>query len=323
MKNLIEILSAWGKSLSLNLSPVVATSAIAQNEWFSLNDIRLAITAIDNEMLQPERLEEWLSQYNIPAAESKRLLIVMAGNIPLVGFFDLLCVVAAGHTALVKPSHKDHILIEWAISELKKIEPSIPIYIYDGDEAIDYLIATGSEITRKHFESCYPDTPTLLRGTRHSLAIISEQDDDLEALSEDIFSYSGLGCRNVSMLFVPNDFDLSLLPKGVSHTKHHNNYLRTKALLTMNRAQFTDSGTHCLIESHDFSNEISLLSIYRYSTLSEVQQWIESHDEEIQCIVANSETINHPRRVDFGRAQHPTLFDYADGVDTMNFLLNI
>ncbi len=328
MKNLIEILEAWAKSLNNNISHDVVSNAIAQNKWFSTEEIHLAIRAICDEMLYRERLNEWFSHYNlatsIARSPKERVLIVMAGNIPLVGFFDMLCVVAAGHTALIKPSHKDRVLIEWAILELREIEPSIPIFIFDEGEQIDRLIATGSDTTRQHFECQYPNIPTLLRGTRHSLAVIGETDSDseIEALREDIFSYSGLGCRNVSMIFAPKGFDLNRLPKGTSHPKHRNNYQRTKALLSMIGSQYVDIGSHCIIESDTFPREISQLSIYQYESLREVETWITRHNQEIQCIVASSKTINHPRQIVFGRAQHPSLFDYADGVDTMKFLLN-
>ncbi len=253
-----------------------------------------------------------------------RTLIVMAGNLPLVGFFDLLCVVAAGDVTLVKPSHKDRVLMEWAISELRAIAPDIPIFIYSDGEPIDRLIATGSDKTRAHFEASYPTIPKLLRGTRHSLAIIIDEDSDLSIslLQEDIFGYSGLGCRSVSMIFLPEEFDIERLPTGSVHPKHRNNYLRLRALLKLGRVEFTDSGTHCLVASTDFPNEIAQLSIQRYTSLDEVKRWITENDEVIQCIVASSETINHSRRADFGEAQHPTLFDYADGVDTMKFLLS-
>lgn len=325
MKNFVEIASQWGKRLILNINTDVVERAISQNSWFTASEISLAINAIASQMLQSELLDEWLSHYDTTHREPQRTLIVMAGNLPLVGFFDLLCVVAAGDVALVKPSHKDQILMEWVISELKAIAPDAPIFIYkDNDNApIDRLIATGSDKTRAHFEQQYPTTPRLLRGTRHSLAIISNEDldQDIQALREDIFSYSGLGCRNVSMLFIPNDFDLDRLPKGDTHPKQRNNYLRLRAILTLNGAPFHDHGSHCLIESANFPNDIGQLSIMRYTSIDDVAQWISEHDESIQCIVAGSAQFEHPRCTPFGTAQHPTLHDYADGIDTMAFLL--
>ncbi len=321
MKNFVQIATEWGKRLSTNINHDCRERAISQNEWFSDEQINMAIDAIVSMMLQREGLEEWLKHYPTPSQKSERVLIVMAGNLPLVGFFDLLCVIAAGHTALVKPSHKDRVLIEWVISELHAIAPDTPIYIYNDTELVDRVIATGSDTTRRHFEAKYPNTPTLLRGTRHSAAIITDDDVDLTALSDDIFSYSGLGCRNVSLLFVPKDFSLEKIPTAATHPKHRNNYLHAKALLTLNNTPHFDSGSHCIVESHEFPNEISMLSIIKYNKIDEVEQWIEQHDEAIQCIVANRSAITHPRRVDFGRAQYPSLLDYADGVDTMMFLL--
>ncbi len=248
----------------------------------------------------------------------------MAGNIPLVGFFDLLCVLAAGHHAYIKLSHKDSILMEWIIGELQDINPSTPIYIYREGDCIDRVIATGGESATRHFETRYRGIDSLIRGSRHSVAVISESttDRELALLSDDIYSYSGLGCRNVSMLFAPRGFNLERVVKPVRcNPKYRNNYLQTRALLMMNREQFFDNGVSCMRYSDSFATQLSELSIFEYDSVEQVEQWIAKHDSALQCVVANPSTLDHPRRCDFGQSQSPTLYDYADGVDTMLFLL--
>lgn len=317
MKTTLNILSELREIFLAGVPRDVAARAIEQNSWFSHSEIELAVRAIAEDMLREDLLKEWLTHYEIDGS-TRCTLIVMAGNIPLVGFADLACCVAAGHRTLVKPSHKDRVLMEWVIEELRRIEPSIPIYIYNDGDHIDKLIATGGDAAVRYFKERYRDIPMLLRGSRHSMAII---DGDFEGLEEDIFSYSGLGCRNVSLLFVPHDFDLSTLPTSHANPKQRNSYLRQKALYTMSNVSFFDSSAHCITEQSDFPREVGELTVIRYRTIAEPLEWIARHDDDLQCIVANESTLTHPRRVDFGAAQHPTLLDYADGVDIMNFLL--
>ncbi len=316
----IEIFVELGKRLGVGIPDVVLSCAISQNGWFTRCDIELAVEAICREMLQRNKLNDWaLASSYKPVEMGENVLIVMAGNLPLVGFFDLLCVVMSGHKAIVKPSHKDKVLMEWVIGELKRIDSNIPIYIYSEIEPIDRVIATGGDQAVGYFSRKYPNIPSLFRGSRHSIAVLAAE-SEAEELGIDIFSYSGLGCRNVSMLFVPRGFDLARLPVGETAAKHRNNYLRQRALFMMQGVEFWDSGTHCVIESSEFPAEVSVLAVAYYDELGEVERWVEVNDDKIQCIVSSATTIDHPRRVDCGEAQYPSLGDYADGIDTMEFL---
>ncbi len=317
MKTILNIFSELNKIFTEGIPAKVSTLAIEQNGWFSHSEISLAVGAIAEEMLSQDKLQRWLSGYK-RATKMESVLIIMAGNIPLVGFSDLLCTLAAGDRAIVKPSHKDRVLMEWVIGELRKIEPDIPINIYKEGDQIDRLIATGGEAAVRYFERKYSNIPMLLRGSRHSVAVI---EGEFEGLQEDIFSYSGLGCRNVSMIFAPKGFKLEQLPTSSVNPKQRNSYLRQRALHTLNNEPHFNSGTHCITESSDFPREVGSLTLFSYDNLDQVREWIALHDREIQCIVASETTISHPRRVGFGRAQHPSLWDYADGVDTMDFLL--
>ncbi len=321
MKNAVDIFAELGEVILATDNEATFREAGEQNNWLLVSDIERAVDAICCAMLSRDVLTYWMANYpSLPVTTPERVLIVMAGNIPLVGFFDLLCVIAAGHHAIVKPSHKDRLLMGWIIKLLKGIEPTLPIYMYSEGDAVDRVIATGGESAVLHFSSLYRGIPTLLRGSRHSVAIITLE-DQTEGLKEDIYSYSGLGCRNVSLIFAPKGYDLANIPTCEAvNPKYKNNYLQTKAMLTLSKAEFFDTGISCLIYQAQFPLALSTISIVEYDTMEQVERWIALHDDELQCIVAARETIKHPRRVDFGEAQHPTLSDYADGVDTMKFL---
>ncbi|MFR9502917.1 MAG: acyl-CoA reductase [Rikenellaceae bacterium] len=324
MKNMVDIactlasrLKDFGKTPE---SKRVIESAIELNPWFSHDEICMAVEAISNHMLNKERLDEWLSQYpSLPKHTAQRVGIIMAGNIPLVGFFDLLCTLMAGDEAWIKPSSKDRPLIEYICSTLKHIEPNIPIYDYNDSSQVDAVIATGGDDANRHFKQVFKSKRRLLRASRHSIAVLCTEPrrEQLELLTKDIYTYSGLGCRNVAMIFSPKGYNVNI-PAHTSNTKYKNNYLQSRALLTINKRDFTDNGSSIFIHSRELPHTLSAISIYEYDSLEEVEQWISEHEDELQCIA--SECIDHPRRVNFGQTQYPTLNDYADGVDTMKFL---
>lgn len=322
MNNTIEIFATLGNRLKNfgkdSTSVEVIRRAMEQNEWFCERDILLAVEAIREEFLSREKLQRWASAYT--RAKAKRVAIIMAGNIPLVGFYDLLCVVMAGHTALVKPSSKDKVLTDYIISELRDICPTIAIEPYTEQAAIDMAIATGGDEAARYFRTRYADLPTIIRGSRHSLAVLDgkESKEDIEGLCQDIFSHNGLGCRNISLIVLPRNIKLSITPPITTSPMMRGNYLQNKALKSMLGVAFTDLGGYIMVESNTFPNNISQINYCYYDNPSEVEEWIAQNDDKIQCIVSNK--INHPRRVAFGRAQYPTLWDVADGVDVMKFL---
>ena len=329
MKSIIEIFSELGVRLegfgTNDATRSVIARAIAENEWFSASDIRYAVEAIRCEMLDGERVENWLSHYPTTAShQAKRIAIIMAGNIPLVGFFDLMCVLASGNIPFVKPSSKDRVLEGYIEELLLNIEPALRIekYVEGGD--YDAVIATGGESANLYFRTAFEGVPSLLRGSRHSVAVLSgdESREDIRALADDIFTYSGLGCRNVSLLFVPKGYKLSVPTRKMCRA-YHNNYLQCRALLTMQGARFEDLGEAVIVPSKaEFPRFLSQINIFEYSNLAEVRQWLNTHDEELQCVVSTLQGL-HSRCVPLGRAQWPTLFDYADERDTMQFLAKI
>ena len=288
MKNMIETFSALGARLlgfgDDDATRAVIDSACRVNGWFTPADIRRAVRAIACDMLQREKLEAWLADYPaLPVAEPRRVLVVMAGNIPLVGFFDLLCVLVSGHGCLVKPSAKDSVLMEQVVGLLREIDPSAPVRLYDGTSSVDAVIATGSDNANRYFRSLYAGVKTLLRGNRHSVAVLNgrETSGQLEALSDDIFSYSGLGCRNVSLIFVPRGISLRFASRRMN-PKYLNNYRQRKALREMCGDPFFDLGFALLIRQSEFPQALSEVSVVEYDDLSQVAAWLREHDAELQ-----------------------------------------
>ncbi len=327
MKNAIELFSGLGKRLAAFGNDTASRAAIeqahAENGWFSPDEICRAVGALADRMLRPDTLRAWLARYPVPVARPRRVLVVMAGNIPLVGFADLLCVVAAGDRCLIKPSSKDRVLIEYVVRLLREADPDVPIEFSDGNPSgIDAVIATGSDNANRTFRSRYASLPALLRGSRHSAAVLSghETPEELQALADDMFAYSGLGCRSVSLLFLPRGYDLRLQPP-VMNDKYRHNYLQAKAVLAMQGLPFRDLGTALLIEERSFPTALSCIHCARYDSLAEVEAWLAAHDAELQCVV--SKALPHPRRVGFGEAQRPGPTDYADDCDVMRFLTEL
>lgn len=327
MKGTVEIFSELGRRLASfgcdDFSHEVVVRANEANPWFRPDEVIRAVGAVRECMLDSDAIETWLASYPEPRAGGRRVAVVMAGNIPLVGFADLMYVIAAGDIPYVKYSGKDSVLMPYVADMLRDIEPELRIERYEPGVGIDAAITSGSDSASLHFASEFAGVPKLLRGSRHSAAVLtgSETAADMEALSDDIFLYSGLGCRNVSLIFAPRFFELAI-PARHMCAGYHNNYLRSRALLAMRGVDFMDTGEAVFVEGDArFSDDISRINVCRYENLSEVSEWLESHDPELQCVASSARL--HPRTVPLGRTQYPGLGDYADGADVMKFLLSL
>lgn len=294
-------------------------AAVESNPWFTQQDIISAVEAIRSQMLDATKLRLWLSNYTT-ATTPQRVAIIMAGNIPLVGFFDLLCVLCSGHEAHIKPSSKDRALMQYITDTLRSIEPTIPIYDYSATERYDMVIATGGEEANRYFESHFSKTKRLLRSSRHSVAVLegNESSEELRGLYNDITAYSGLGCRSVSMIFAPKNINIALAKGEAQNPKLRRNIASMRALYTMQGRSFADYGSFLAIEGSSFATSLANVVVQRYDDIAEVRAWLKEHSEEIQCIVSHLDIENV---VAFGEAQQPQLSDYADGVDTMKFLV--
>jgi len=320
---MIESFCELGRMLeALTPETEIVRRACAENPWFLPDEVCRAARSLAHEMLTRDRLEAWMARYPaLPVGRPRQVLVVMAGNIPMVGFFDLLCVLMAGHQASVKFSGKDGVLMRWIAERLRSSAPVLPVGEYAG-EPIDAVIATGGESAGRYFRMRFAGIPALLRGSRQSVAVLSgrETNEEWAGLSDDIFAYSGLGCRNVSLLFVPRGTELRLTVPPMN-ASYRSNCRQQRALMTLTGRPFADLGEVLLLEQWAFPAALSTLSVAPYDDLEEVSAWLAAHDVEIQCVV--SRCIAHGRRVDFGRAQSPALTDYPDAVDVMDFLAGI
>lgn len=324
MRHIVDIFTTLGERLDNfgndERSNHIIEDAIAGNGWFTRADILRAVGAIRSEMLQRKALTEWLNHYT-PTTHSKHVAVIMAGNIPLVGFFDLLCVLAAGHECHIKPSSKDRVLMNYIVEQLRDIESSIAIYDYSADAIYDMAIATGGDDANAYFREHFATTRTLLRGSRHSVAVLNgkESPEELCALYNDITAYSGLGCRSVSMLFVPQGY-VPCFERGVAeNAKLRRNIQAMRATLTIEDEEFYDAGAFIMRRGEDFAQSLAVVTLREYADIEEVKTWLKGNAEHIQCVVSN---IGIEDAQPLGRAQYPALMDYADGVDTMRFLLD-
>ena len=304
--------------------------AISQNGWFDEANVRLAIKSIAT-MLESSSLTEWSGRYEFKDVVPKRVGVLMAGNLPLVGFHDFLCVLLSGNKFIGKLSSKDESLLPMVAEILIEIEPQFDelIEFTDGPlKNIEAIIATGSDNTSRHIEYYFGKYPNIIRSNRNAVAILdgSESEEELEGLGKDIFDYFGLGCRSVSKLYLPKSYDLDLVFKGlypfrevVNHKKYGNNYDYYKAIYLMGNADLIENGFVLLKEDEAIASPVAVLHYEYYGDRKELETQLEKEKAKIQCVVSK-EDLNSLRSVQFGQAQSPAIDDYADGVDTMAFL---
>ncbi len=334
LKDKIESLSHLGQVLEdIKNGPdhPVINQANSENQWFTRDNIEMALVGAAK-FLNQETLEGWISQYAVKATSPKRVGVIMAGNIPLVGFHDLMCVLLSGHHAAIKTSSKDNVLIKHLVKELINFNTdwqeqiSFPERLND----VEAVIATGSDNTSRYFEYYFKSKPHIIRKNRTSIGVLEgkESKEELQALGRDIFAYFGLGCRNVSKIFVPEGYDLTGFmdslqdyAPALEHSKYKNNYDYNKAIYLVNGDQHFDTGFLLLRESQELVSPTAVLFYEYYQSLQELTLKIEAKREKLQCIVSSSEHI--AGAIPFGQAQLPEIDDYADSVDTMRFLTSL
>ncbi|MBN3519812.1 acyl-CoA reductase [Algoriphagus lutimaris] len=302
------------------------------NNWFTQESVSSAFEGLVS-MLQEDKLKKWLGQYEIKEeVEPKSVGILMAGNIPLVGFHDLMTVLISGNKACLKLSSSDTFLMNWVINQLIILEPEFEslISVEEMLKGKDAYIATGSDNSARYFNYYFGKYPSIIRQNRTSIAILSgeESSDDLRSLGEDIFKYFGLGCRNVSKIFVKSKDQLEYLLDAIegyssiaNHHKYHNNYEYNKSIYLVNNEAHFDNGFLLLKESTELVSPISVLYYETYDSKNDLLKKLESLKGKIQCIVADSSFW--VGGVPFGYAQQPEPWDYADDVDTLEFLIGL
>lgn len=305
----------------------VKQKAFEQNKWFTEEFINFSFKQISTHYLNRGKLESWVGYYHIDDNISpKKIGIVMAGNIPLVGFHDFLSVFITGHHQAIKLSEKDDVLLKHLIEKLItwNTEVSNVVQIASLLKDCDAYIATGSNNSARYFHHYFGKYPSIIRSNKTSVAVLSgdETVDQLTSLSDDVFIYFGLGCRNVSKLFVPEGYDFETLINAFKKynyfsdfTKYRNNYDYNLALFIMNNKFYMANGCVILLENESVFSPVSVLHYSYYRNQENVFEEL-NQNVNIQCVVGEG-------HVPFGKSQEPGLFDYADGVDTMQFLLTL
>ncbi|MDR0560287.1 MAG: hypothetical protein LBG92_08945 [Prevotellaceae bacterium] len=306
--------------------------SISANYWFTEENIRVALQSIADKMLDSRKLNDWLEKYSINLSDVKKIGLITAGNIPAVGFHDLLCIVVSGNIATVKPSSKDKFLLKTLCDIVTAKFPLLKEYIVFEDinlENIDALIATGSNNSARYFYAEYGKIHLLIRKNRYSMAVLDgfETKEELAALGEDIFLYFGLGCRNVSNICIPAGYDFNLLLNvinGYSNVMEHQGYIDCfryqKAVSTVLEETFI-AGNSLILRKRPLSySSIAVVNCMEYNSIEDVKQFIADNAEKIQCVAGH---VNIDGIIAFGQTQKPGLDDYADGIDTVQFLNNI
>lgn len=305
------------------------TLAGHKNGWFTKQQVMFAINTWA-EQLKDKNLNEWLKHYSLTTNIHKTVAIIMAGNIPLVGFHDFVAALISGNGVLAKCSSSDNILLPFIANYLIHIEPEMSNEISFSEGRItnfDVVIATGSNNTARYFAHYFGNKPNIIRKNRNSVAILTgeETKEQLDGLGEDIFRYYGLGCRNVSKLFVPKDYSFDNFFKSlntyknlIDQNKYANNYDYNKAVYLMSEFQFLDNGFFLLKEDKGYASPIGTVFYERYATIEELKIRLVEDRDQIQCIVGADKIENS---IPFGKTQKPDLWDYADGIDTVEFLL--
>lgn len=300
----------------------------SHNGWYTPEQVFFALESWA-EALTEDNLDKWLSKYDLSKVEPKKVALILAGNIPLVGFHDFLSVLISGHDVLVKTSSNDQYLLPFLANYIIASEPGFKdkiIFVEGKLEGFDAVIATGSNNTARYFEYYFKDKPSIIRKNRNSVAVLNgkETKEELIALGEDIFRYFGLGCRNVSKLFVPKGYSFDSFFEAIfeyqdviHYEKYANNYDYNKAVFLMSNFKLLDNGFLTLKEDSNYGSPISSIFYENYENLDDLGKRLENESNQIQCIVSNNLVKNS---VEFGATQKPNLWDYADNVDTISFL---
>ena len=301
----------------------------SHNGWYTPEQVYYAVASWA-QALSKENLDKWLDGYDFTAVKPKKVALILAGNIPLVGFHDFLSVLITGHDVIVKTSSNDQHLLPFLAKYLIHIAPELENKITFSEgrlENFDAVIATGSNNTARYFEYYFKDKPSIIRKSRNSVAVLNgeETKEQLIALGEDIFRYFGLGCRNVSKLFVPKGYSFNAFFEAIfeyqdiiKYEKYANNYDYNKAVFLMSNFKLLDNGFLTIKEDSSHASPISSVFYEYYENLSDLEKKLEAEAENIQCIVSNNLIKNS---VAFGQTQQPKLWDYADNTDTISFLL--
>ncbi|WNW02560.1 acyl-CoA reductase [Tenacibaculum sp. HL-MS23] len=302
-----------------------------KNTWFTKENLLFA-TESWSKALTNENIQQWVANENLGKNDIKQVAVIMAGNIPLVGFHDFLSVLISGHSVLVKQSSNDKNLLPFLAKYLEYVQPELKGKITFTEQKLtgfDAVIATGSNNTARYFEYYFKDKPSIIRKSRNSVAVLTgnETAQDFENLSNDVFCYFGLGCRSVSKLYVPKDYNFDPFFTGmfnkqeiINNAKYANNYDYNKAVYLMSEFDILENGFLMIKEDESYASPIASVFYEYYDNADDLKTKLKQDEEKTQCIVANNFMEGE---IAFGETQNPQLWDYADGVNTLEFLSKI
>lgn len=307
----------------------IKEKSFKENPWFLPEFIELATNNIAHQFLQKDILKSWVAKYPDIQEQNnhpKLVGVVMAGNIPLVGFHDFLCVFISGNKCTIKPSSKDETLIKHLVEKLIEWEPLLTneIKFETLPKGCDAYIATGSNNSAAHFKYYFRKYHSLIRHNRTSIAVLTgnETDEELSALADDVYLYFGLGCRNITKIYVPDDYNFEKLLRIFSKYnyladvhKYKNNYDYNLALHILNNKYYMSNGSIILSEDKSLFSPVAQLNYEIYKDVNGILPELQ-HNTNIQCIVGKG-------FIPFGQAQKPAVDQYADGEDTLKFLTQI
>jgi len=304
-------------------------SASNKNAWFNLEEVEKAVKALQ-QMLDPQDLELWFRDI-VVSNTPKKIGLILAGNIPMVGFHDVISVLATGNIALIKLSSADDQLLPALLKRLIAEEPLLEKHIIYVERlsGFDAVIATGSNNSSRYFDYYFGKVPHIIRKNRNSVAVITgtEAPEKLALLGHDIFDYFGLGCRNVSKIYIPEDYDIKnffepieSFQNIINHFKYNNNYDYNKSIYLVNLTHHYDNGFLLLKEDSSLSSPLAVLYYEKYSNLAELEALLNGQTENIQCVVSATPLKLKVPVLGFGQSQTPKLWDYADNVNTIEFL---
>jgi hypothetical protein len=329
----IEMLKQWGAVIKQKDWSSVYDDIQRSNPWFTVQSIELGLSGVCR-YLDPPKLDQWSESYHLKTSNSRTVGLILAGNIPLVGIHDFICLVAAGHGAKIKMSSQDLLLLPLLYQELVNIEPLMEGLFTFTDmvpvDEIDAIVATGSDNTSRYIKYYYQGVPQIVRSNRTSIAVIrgDESSCQLSKLGTDIFSYFGKGCRNISKVWVPPNYDFTKFISSnqrfvelLKHSKYQSNYSYQRALFSTQGKKFIDTGYSFFYQSKEIVSPLSVVFFDSYNNPDQLNEMMLLDGEKIQCIASANGwyDLSYP----FGSLQKPDIWDYADNIDTMEFLLEL
>lgn len=328
IKSFLSKKTEYFSEIDLEFEQILRKSEI-ENPWFTQESQKIALAQWVS-VLNESQIKEWISAYSENKTQ-KRVGLILAGNIPMVGFHDVISVILSNHIPVIKLSSKDRLLLPFLLKKWKEFSNrELQYELVERLEDFDAVIATGSNNTARYLEYYFKNSPSIIRKNRTSIAVLSgnESDEELQLLATDIFQYYGLGCRNVTRLFIPKDFTIDRIFENflhykeiINHNKYANNYDYNRAVYLLNQDQFWDNNFVMLKEDEKLFSPLSVINFSRYENLDEVKNFITENHENIQCTV--SHVADFADAVKLGQAQNPSLNTYADNIDTMKFLSEI